>query len=588
MPARRRLAASIALALPLTLAFGACKKGGGGGGDDALAVAAIDARMPGPVFRPVDRPPGFIEGGLAYVAVRPAMFQKWFQELPLPPDAASELAEASRELGVDLRTGDVLGHFWIDPAGTVSMTLARPMLGEHDRLLDGLANLPPPKPDAFPGVDGDNGQILELARQLGAVGMHFRIHVPVTAIDRLRSEIARIPPKSAGTPAICGELGPSELCIGDAYGFVIARGVDKALVIDAFAYPSGLGSIDDAERKAAIEAGIRAPAAPAPVALRGDLAAYIDAGVLPSQAKINGIADLARARRWADDAFGEMVERHRKSLRALESLRETRRLLKGARYEVALSDEAVRATFAWEPVDGEAAKTLEKLLKRSGPALDMPTIDGLCTDSMACFRTSGLPGLTGLAELATGVYAAPFRDFSRVVDDAGEFGGLAIALETWPNLLSAGQRWPKEEARGPEAAIISQVLASIDNVAGAGGSLRSLQAPKGMGMPQVDFVAYLRVTGAELGMVRGMLALAQQKVEPMQLASVEGKVESVRIPEDVPATIFLSTDPKQVKAGDREVEVGWLAVADAPDRLSWLLGLARDPEIEPVAYFEIP
>ena len=147
-----------------------------------------------------------------------------------------------------------------------------------------------------------------------------------------------------------------------------------------------------------------------------------------------------------------MVERHRKSLRALESLRETRRLLKGARYEVALSDEAVRATFAWEPVDGEAAKTLEKLLKRSGPALDMPTIDGLCTDSMACFRTSGLPGLTGLAALATGVYAAPFRDFSRVVDDAGEFGGLAIALETWPNLLSAGQRWPKEEARGPEAA----------------------------------------------------------------------------------------------------------------------------------------
>ena len=108
-----------------------------------------------------------------------------------------------------------------------------------------------------------------LARQLGAVGMHFRIHVPVTAIDRLRSEIARIPPKSAGTPAICGELGPSELCIGDAYGFVIARGVDKALVIDAFAYPSGLGSIDDAERKAAIEAGeVEARAIEAGVVLR--------------------------------------------------------------------------------------------------------------------------------------------------------------------------------------------------------------------------------------------------------------------------------------------------------------------------------
>ncbi|MCA9658806.1 MAG: hypothetical protein KC486_10700 [Myxococcales bacterium] len=590
MPQRRssHLRASLtALALPLALSqWSACNCNKDKGSDDP-ELQAIEERMPGPKFAAIDAPDGFLDGGMGYAAFRPGPLQKLIQSFPLPPDAAEELAKASRELGVDLRTGDVLSHFGIDPDGVVSMTLGRPILGDGEALLDELANIPPPKPDAFPAA-GDAGNMSpQLASKVGAIGFHFRIHVPITTSERLAQELARIPPKGRSETPLCQELQPHALCAGDEEVLLLARALDKAMVVDVLIFPARTGALEDAERRPAIDAALKMTKGKAPVQLRGDAAAFVDASVLRDLATVVVVSDVASAARWSDDVAG-LVERKRKSLKAVDRLRETRRLLRGVRYELAISDEAIRTTYSWEPTDDEAAATLDKLLTHQGLALPSPTIDGLCSNSLMCFRAGGLPSLPALGELATGVYAGPPQEFGDLMRDADELGAFVLLLETWPNALGASDRWAREEIRGPEAAIANQVMNSLKNFAGAGASLRSVTMPKGMGVPAVDFAAYGRVTGTELGIVRGALALAQQRMNPITVDGVDGKVESLTLPEDVPAALYLVTEAKTRKVEDREVEVGWMVAADGVDRLTWLLGLGRDEAVEPAAYFEIP
>ncbi len=579
------------LALPLALCQLSacnCNKSGGGGEGAAAGFAPIDSRMPGPVFEELSSPAGFIDGGLGYIAFKPGVAQKWLQGVPMPSDLARDVARAGDELGVDLRSGDVLTHFGVDPEGVVSMTLGRPLLGDGEALFDEMANVPPPKPDAFPG-DGDNSANVPpaLASRVGAVGFHFRVHVPILNSEPFARELKRLPPDGKLNAPICAELQPNVLCAADAEALVLVREMGKALVGDVFLYPAKMGSISDAERRPAIDAALKIEKGSAPVTLSGDAAGYVDATKLREFATVVSVGDTARSLRWSD-AVGERVERERRALKALDNLRATRLLLRGARYEVAISDEAIRSTFSWEPTDAEAAKTLETMLSHTGLALDAPSIDGLCSNSLVCFRSGGLPSLDALSELATGIYAAPVKEFGRVMDDADDFGPLVIALETWPNVLGAAKTWPQQEARGPEAAIISQVMGALDNFAGAGGSLRSLMMPKGRGVPALDFVGYMRVSGAEIGIVRGMLALAGQRLNPVEIEGVSGKVESLAIPEEVQASLFMITDEKTAKVGDRDVEVGWMAAADGVDRITWLLGLDRESSIEPAVYFEIP
>ncbi|MEZ4383289.1 MAG: hypothetical protein R3A79_18315 [Nannocystaceae bacterium] len=578
---------ALPLALPLTLAqLSGCNCNKDKGSDDP-ELQAIEARMPGPKFAAIDAPEGFIDGGMGYAAFRPGPVAKLIQSFPLPPDAAEDLAEASRELGVDLRTGDVLGHFGIDPDGVVSMTLGRPLLGDGEALLDELANLPPPKPDAFPAAEDSGNLNQQLASKVGALGFHFRFHVPVTTSDRLAQELARIPPRGRTETPLCQEFQPHALCAGDEDAFLLARALDKALVVDFIYFPARTGALEDAERRPVIEAALKATKGKAPVALRGDVAAFADASVLRDVATVITVTDVARAARWNDDVAGA-VARKRQALKAFDRLRETQRLYRGVRYEAAMSDEAIRATFSWEPTDEASAGTLDKLLSHQGPTLPSPTIDGLCSNSLMCMRSGGLPSLTALGELATGVYAGPPQEFGDLMRDADELGALVIFLETWPNALGAADRWAREEVRGPEAAIVNQAMGSLKNFSGAGASLRSVTMPKGRGVPAVDFAAYARVTGTELGIIRGGLALAQQRLSPITVDGVDAKVESLTIPEDVPAALYLVTEAKTRKVEDRDVEVGWVAAADGVDRLAWLLGLERDDAVEPAAYFEIP
>jgi len=578
-----------ALALPLALSqLSACNCNKSG---DVPEFKAIDARMPGPQFNEIAAPAGFIDGGIGYVAFKPGVAQKWVQDLPVPSWAARDLAEAGNELGVDLRTGDIVSHFGVDPEGMISMTLGRPLLGDGETLFDDIANLPPPKPDAFPAVDSDNpGNVpAELARRIGAVGFHFRVHVPILSSEPFIRELKRLPPDGKLNAPICAELQPNVLCAADEEALVLVRELGKALVADVFIYPARMGSISDPERRSGIDAALKIEKGKAPVTLRGDAAGYVDATLLRDVATAVEIGDVASSLRWDSEGAARRIERSRKRLKAIDRLRATRLLLRGARLEMAVSDEAIRTTYSWEPTDAEAAKTLDKLLAHDGLKLDSPSIDGLCTDSLMCFRVGGLPSAKALTELATGIYAAPMKEFGDVMNDAGELGGFVIALETWPNILGAANTWPQQEARGPEAAIISQVMGALDNFTGAGGSLRSLTMPKGRGAPAADFVAYMRVSGAELGIARGMLALAGQRFNPVELSTVKGKVEALAIPaEDLQASVYLITDEATARVDDRDLEVGWMAAADGADRISWLMGLERESEIEPAVYFEIP
>ncbi len=580
------LASPIVVALALA---GAACRGGAAGASGDPAMEAIEARMPGGGATALDATAGFLADGVGYVAVRPKTVVSFLQSLPLPDDAKRDLDEASRELGVDLRTGDVLGYLGIDSGAMVTMTLMRPLVSEADAraLLDAVANRPPRKVDGFPGI-GDGALPDDLRRRVGVLGGHSRIHVPLSDPAKLAALLKdKVKPSSTNdAEALCREVGATDFCHGDRTALVLTRKEGSAQLIDVFNFAVGEGSYGDAERVAAVKAALAAPAATLPVLreLRGDLVGYVDGPQVAVLANTDAIASLTASASYLDDAgYAEEVARVRRRLEGLDKVRGTRRLLRGLRGEASFTDGNVRATFAWEPVDAEAATTLDRLL--SHPAnLDAPSLAALCADAILCYRTTGLPALAPLGEIATGTYAAPARDFGQAVDAGDDLAGVALFLETWPNALGAAQRWMKEEMRGPEAAIVGGIVDSIGHFEGSGGSLRSLQVQGGD--PRGDFVGYVRAASQELNLLRGLLGFGGLRFAPLQLQSVGAKVESVQIP-DAPGSLFIATDPAKVKIGEQETEVGWMIVADAPDRLSWLLGLPRDRAVHPSAYYEV-
>ncbi len=81
---------------------------------------------------------GWIEGGVAYAAVRASDAILWLRSIPLPGEVAREVAEAGDELGVDLRAEDLERRFALAPGAVISMTIARPVGPKTDDLRAGL------------------------------------------------------------------------------------------------------------------------------------------------------------------------------------------------------------------------------------------------------------------------------------------------------------------------------------------------------------------------------------------------------------------------------------------------------------------
>jgi hypothetical protein len=100
--------------------------GGGSGGEPTPIDRGFD-RVVREELTAIGRQPGFIADGLVYAAIRPIASVAWLRKIPLPADASRDLAELSRETGVDWRAEDLQRRFALAPDAVISMTLFRPM-----------------------------------------------------------------------------------------------------------------------------------------------------------------------------------------------------------------------------------------------------------------------------------------------------------------------------------------------------------------------------------------------------------------------------------------------------------------------------
>ncbi|PCC74755.1 hypothetical protein SAMN02745121_06065 [Nannocystis exedens] len=640
--ARPRLGLGLAAVLAL-----ACGRRGAGSPDDPSdpAMRAIHARMPPLERAAVGQGPGFVEGGFVYMALKPGALQKYLQSLPLDPDTAREVSRAGVDLGFDPRVDDISARLGLDPDAFVTATIARPITGTMPGVREALQRLgssplpnpfpaaattpadvapwpaprpaPPPEPRAPPSPpqpyqDSAPVQPVQpiaepwkppppaapppdqeaMARGAGSLAFHNRVHLPARDPAALPALLARMvrkerPPEIA---TLCGQIGPSEFCFGDASALLVARKDAAAVVLDLFFFPAGTGAAWDPDRVTAVTSGLAAAPAdlPALSSLRGDFAAYADAAAVPAVAELYEIADAVRDLRWYEpQQLAERIARALGQRAALEQLRETRRLFTGMRLEAAVDPETVQVTMSWEPADAAAADLAEKTFTRPAAGVGVPTLAGLCDGALACWRSSGLPPLAGLGELAIGLYGRDERAFRDAIDSAGDFGAVVILLETWPSALGMLERWGREQ-KGMEAGIIRTVLDILGRVEGFGGSLRSLQV--GGRSVQTDYVAYTRVQGQDLALFRSLVGLSSMRFSPVTVAGVDAKVEAGAVPDaDAPVQVYLVTDPGTLRLGDKDVEFGWIAAADGQDRLKWLLAdVERDKDTNPAFYGELP
>lgn len=615
----------------VALAVLACKSGGSavGGGDPALA--AIQSRMPPLPTSELSPAPGFLAGGTVYLALRPGKAQRFLQGLPLGPSVVRDIARAGNDLGFDPRVDDVAARLGVDPDAVVSATLFRPLTAHAPAVRELLQRGTVLPPDPFPGLGATPSDIApfpdrkvhpvpdrepipapvyqppppvyqppppapikpspdqgELARKAGTLGTHHRVLLPMRDPSPLLATLRRLADKNRDRPEIlglCGQLGPAELCTGGSSELLLVRSADNTVAIDIFIFSARTGGAADPERVPVIKEALAAPVASlaALTTLRGDFAAYVDADNLPAVHEVESLASAASSLRWDS---GD-VQRHLAAAAGLATLRETRRLFAGARLEVSADGDTLQSTFQWEPRDDAAREALGRILSRKPAAASVPTLSGLCDGSLMCMRSAGLPSPAAFDELAVGLYARPEREVNRALNSANDLGALVVFLETWPNLLAAVQRWPREQSGRVESVMISQALDAVGRIEGMGGSLRSLHRSRGSFSG--DFIGYMRLQGQDLALIRSLLSLAGVRLSPVSLPQIPGKIESASIPDvDVPASLLLLTDPGTVRADDRDIEVGWAMIADSNDRLAWMLGLERSAAVMPAFYFELP
>ena len=144
--ARRALLCGLAA---VSLAAPACGRGPAGSGDPALA--AIHSRIPPLPAADIGVAPGFLGGGMLYVAFRPGKVQRWLQALPLAPDVVRDVARMGNELGFDPRVDDVGARLGLEPEGVVSMTLLRPLV-THAPAVRAALQRGDTLPNPFPGA----------------------------------------------------------------------------------------------------------------------------------------------------------------------------------------------------------------------------------------------------------------------------------------------------------------------------------------------------------------------------------------------------------------------------------------------------
>jgi hypothetical protein len=582
--------------------------------------------------------PGWVAGGVGYGAVRAKDAITALRSVPLPGEVARELAKAGDELGVDLRAEDLERRFALTPGAVISMTFARPVGPSPEALRTGLlrggalldalavemngddekAELPtdkpleappppetpkpleaPPPPETPKPLEAPPPPIepalrveaTKLLEDAAGLGLHFRMDVPVTDPEPLVRELERLTRSSTrrAWDEVCRAIAHARVCTGDSRTVAIVSTPAGRVQLDLVEFAVAASPLAG-DRPATLRAAVGAPAAelPALAELRGTAAMYIDATAIARVHEIERIRHALQVLRWDTRPQYEQVTRTTATIDAVERMGQGTLLYDGVALEVLAVEDRVHAVARWHCIAAQRELAAELLGDRPTHAA-VPTHAALCDGALACARTAGLPEPSRLADrLGTGIWALDARGFEREIDPEEPAQAAHLIAASWPNLLAAAARWPVAEAgEGFEAGLARSVVDTIAKIEGYGASLRSLSV--GRSTVHADYVAYARTTAPDNAMLRGLLGLAEIRMQESTLAGVDGPVQFATLPEDDAPVVLATHDERTPTVVDgKDVLYGWLAVVDGNDRMAWLLGLPREQANGPRAYFEVP
>lgn len=563
------------------------------------SAPAVDDRIPRLTGPAIGMQPGYIEGGLLYASARLGALQTFLQSLPMSSREARDLAEFGELIGADPRTDDLLAAFGVDPNARISMSV-RPVIKHAaevrltlerspaivDELVGRAVNVlrsdTPPPSHIDKQIDKQpaplSARALDFARKSASLGMHVRVHVPVAApnkfailIDRINTQLR---PNKRWTKT-CAALPASSLCAGSSGTILVVRTVPGAVVADLLITNGGEGiEYDDPIRRALMQEAVGYPTAaslPQVERLRGDATLLIDGPRTLAVARADLLAQAISRLRWSTLA-SDPLDRFHKRDAALRQLHETERLFEGITVELAVDGKRMLATGRWLATPSGRTR-MSSVFELDPIDADVPSIAALCAGATICGRSRGLPARERFASLATGVYADP-KALGELIDEYEEQSMLVLLLETWPNAIGTTASLPGQTVAAPASMIMQSALDIGARTLGFGFSIRSQQSLT------EDWIAYARMSSADLNALRGLLQLANMPLSTVTIPGIDGRVESTPINDpNIPGSFY------SVVEGNTW---GWALAADADDRVAWFAGLAHDDGAVPLAYLEIP
>lgn len=567
------------------------------GGSQASAVERVPD-LPGE-GQSLGMQPAYMDGAMIYASVRAGLVQEQLQSIPLPPDGAEELAELGAVLGFDPRVDDGLAHLGVAPDARVSLSV-RPVIDHAAAIRKALAARGPeleelagrdldPRSPSLPPDDSPppeppplSAKAEALLAQARTVGFHLRVHVPTKSPAKLEPVIAAMREEFGEAAAerwatTCAGLGPTRLCAGENDGLLVVRDVPDGVGFDLYIAMIGDSEQPDSPgRRALIQAALGRPRGgiPAAAALRGDANLLVDAGPTVAMLRAGELASAVRRLPWSGV---EVVDRQLERDGQLRELHEsTAPAFRGAQFELDANEQRVLAVARWLPNE-RASVALDEVFALSKIDADVPSIAALCEGALICGRSRGLPQRARFHPLARGIYARP-EALADALDDNDELAPLILALESWPNALGTLALLPGNVIEPPESFVFDSAATTVERVLGAGFSVRSLSEQNGD--IQGDWVAYARMSSADLNGIAGYLGMAELRLSPASISGVEGRVESLKIPNG-PGNYYAVHDPKGPSGA-----WGWAVIADGDDRVRWLAGREHDDGAAPLAYLE--
>lgn len=609
---------ALSVALGTTVALGsACQShresgesSGGGTRDDGPSPAAKDDRVPALAGDAVGPQAAFMDDALVYASVEAGPLHALLRALPLTPDEREDIDALGRELGVSLLAEDTLAQLGVSPDARLSLSV-RPITTHVDDLRTALEKAgpviaelaggsldegPTPRHDSEQGEEGERALSAEgraLLDQYEALGFHLRLHLPTTQATRLEplwSLMARELPSKPGWTAACKQLATAnttKLCVGSASVVLVAREVPGGVQLDAVAnFENASGEPATASRQATVAAALAQPGSAGrdeAATMRGLANVLIDG---PQMVALMRAEAISRGFDSLDWGGAESIERNLERDAAIAAMHDTERLFDGAVVEVQVDGDDWVAEGRWLPVvpdvPGMNGSAIETAFALTDIDAEVPTLASLCAGAVVCGRSRGLPDRRRFAEFATKLYATPTA-LAETYDDHADEASLILAVETWPNAIGTTALLPGNELAGPERFVAQNAIGVVERVLGLGFSVHSLRFDE-QGEFTGEWVGYARMQAADLSALNGFLQLADARVSATDVAGVEGRVESVRIPDrDVDGNYYAVFDP-QVSTG----HWGWAALADGDERLRWLLEQPRDDGGKPLIYIEAP